>query len=75
MRAFIGAMDETGIDRVYEYKVLSGQPGSSPFWQMLQHVVNHASYHRGQVTAMLRQLGAQPGKSMDMIAFYRETLP
>jgi uncharacterized damage-inducible protein DinB len=39
---------------------------------MLQHVVNHASYHRGQVTTMLRQLGASPGKSTDMIAFYRE---
>jgi uncharacterized damage-inducible protein DinB len=38
---------------------------------MLQHVVNHASYHRGQVTTMLRQLGADPPKSLDMIAYYR----
>jgi uncharacterized damage-inducible protein DinB len=38
---------------------------------MLQHVVNHASYHRGQITTMLRQMGAQPAKSTDMIAFYR----
>ena len=51
--------------------MLTGQPASSPFWQMLQHIVNHASYHRGQVTNMLRQLGAQPAKSLDMIAFYR----
>ena len=72
MRAFVGAMDDAGINRVYEFQMLSGQPASSIFWQMLQHVVNHASYHRGQVTTMLRQLGAQPGKSMDMIAFYRE---
>jgi uncharacterized damage-inducible protein DinB len=39
---------------------------------MAQHVVNHASYHRGQVVTMLRQLGAAPPKSLDMIAFYRE---
>jgi uncharacterized damage-inducible protein DinB len=39
---------------------------------MLQHVVNHASYHRGQVTAMIRQLKANPPKSMDLIAFHRE---
>jgi uncharacterized damage-inducible protein DinB len=66
-------LDEIGgdIGRVIEYKLLSGASGSSPLWQMLQHVVNHASYHRGQVTTMLRQLGAQPAKSMDMIAFYR----
>jgi uncharacterized damage-inducible protein DinB len=34
--------------------------------------VNHGSYHRGQVTTMLRQMGVQPAKSMDLIAFYRE---
>lgn len=71
MRAFLANLGEAGIARVFDYKLLGGQPGSSPFWQMLQHIVNHASYHRGQVTTMLRQLGAQPAKSMDMIAFYR----
>jgi uncharacterized damage-inducible protein DinB len=71
MRAFVDSLGEAGFARVFEFKLLSGQPGSMPFWQMLQHIVNHASYHRGQVTTMLRQLGAQPAKSLDMIAFYR----
>jgi uncharacterized damage-inducible protein DinB len=71
MRAFLEELGENGITRVLEYKLLNGQPGASPFWQMLQHVVNHASYHRGQVTTMLRQIGAAPAKPMDMIAFYR----
>src|SRR5438034_5280678 len=71
MHAFVEQMGEAGIDRVIEYKLLSGDPGASPFWQMLQHVVNHASYHRGQVTTMLRQIGAAVPKPMDMIAFYR----
>ena len=66
-------MEQLGDDvgRMIDYTLLNGSAGSSPFWQMLQHVVNHASYHRGQVTTMLRQLGAQPAKPMDMIAFYR----
>ena len=34
--------------------------------------MNHSTYHRGQVTTMLRQLGATPPKVMDLIAFYRE---
>ena len=72
VRAFVDAMRDEDITRVIEYKLLSGHPGATPFWQMLQHMVNHASYHRGQVTTMLRQLGAAPAKSMDMIAFYRE---
>jgi uncharacterized damage-inducible protein DinB len=71
MREFLDRMGEDGVSRVFEYKLLNGQAGASPLWQMLQHVVNHASYHRGQVTTMLRQLGATPAKPMDMIAYYR----
>ena len=72
VRAFSGGLGEEGITRTFDYKLFNGQPGASPFWQMLQHVVNHASYHRGQVVTMLRQLGAAPPKSLDLIAFYRE---
>ena len=70
MRAFV---DQLGpdVDRVINYTLMSGAPGSSPVWQMVQHVVNHASYHRGQITTMLRQVGAQPPKPVDMIAYYR----
>ena len=74
-RAFVNALDEEGINRVYDYKLLSGTPGSSAFWQMLTHLVNHGSYHRGQVTTMLRQLGAAPPESMDLIRFYRSRSP
>lgn len=71
IRAFVDDLGEHGISKSFDYKLLNGASGSSPFWQMLQHVVNHASYHRGQVTTMLRQIGAQPAKPMDMIAYYR----
>jgi len=71
VRTFLEGLGETGIHKVFEYTLINGQPGATVFWQMLQHVVNHASYHRGQVTTLLRQLGAAPPKSMDLIAFYR----
>ncbi len=70
VRAFAAEIGED-VRRVFDYRLLSGQPGASPFWQMLQHVVNHGSYHRGQVVTMLRQLGAAPPKPLDLIAFYR----
>jgi uncharacterized damage-inducible protein DinB len=35
------------------------------------HLANHSTYHRGQVTTMLRQLGAEPVNT-DLIAFFRE---
>ena len=71
VRAVLDRMGEHGVDQAIEYKMLSGEERTSIFWQMLQHVVNHASYHRGHVTTMLRQLGAAPPQSMDLITFYR----
>jgi uncharacterized damage-inducible protein DinB len=72
MRAFLDAQGRAGLDRTLEYQLMNGQPSQSVFWHMLQHVINHATYHRGQVTTMLRQLGAAPPKSQDLIVFYRE---
>jgi uncharacterized damage-inducible protein DinB len=71
VRAFVNGLDDAAVNRVIEYRLLSGAPGAAPIWQMVQHVVNHASYHRGQITTMLRQIGAAPGQSMDLIAYYR----
>lgn len=39
-----------------------------PRWQALPHVVNHGTLHRGQATAMLRQLGHAPP---DLLFLYR----
>jgi len=72
LRTFFDAAGEQGIQRVIAYKTFAGTESQSILWQMLQHVVNHASYHRGQVTNFLRQLGCAPPKGTDLIAFYRE---
>jgi uncharacterized damage-inducible protein DinB len=72
IRAYFDPLDDLELQRVIEYKSTAGVPGASVLWHMLQHVVNHSTYHRGQVTTMLRQLGATPPKAMDLIAFYRE---
>jgi uncharacterized damage-inducible protein DinB len=69
VRAFLATAD---LSRVYDYKLMSGKAGASPLWQMAAHVVNHATYHRGQVTTMLRQLGAAPPPSTDMITYFRD---
>jgi uncharacterized damage-inducible protein DinB len=69
VRAYVQQLG--AVDTIVQYTLLSGHSGASPIWQMVQHVVNHASYHRGQITTMLRQIGAQPAKPMDMIAYYR----
>ena len=72
IRLFVGSLGAEGMEREFEYRLFNGQAGTSVFWHMLQHVVNHATFHRGQVTTMMRQLGATPPKSQDLITDYRE---
>jgi uncharacterized damage-inducible protein DinB len=72
MREMLSKLGPDGVERQIKYKDMRGAERCDVFWQMLQHVVNHGSYHRGQVTTMLRQLGVPAPKSMDLIAFYRE---
>jgi uncharacterized damage-inducible protein DinB len=75
IRAVLETLGEDGVRRTLQYRAMDGRPFEQPFDQMLQHVVNHGSYHRGQVTTMLRQLGVAPPKSMDLAAFHRERAP
>jgi uncharacterized damage-inducible protein DinB len=74
MRGVLRNLGPLTLECVIEYKDMRGNPRTDFFWQTLQHLVNHGSYHRGQVTTMLRQLGVQPPKSMDLIAYYRGKL-
>lgn len=71
VRAFVDRLGDEGIHGVCEYKNFAGQPFASPYWQMVTHLVNHGSYHRGQVATLMRQLGAAPAANLDLIAFYR----
>lgn len=72
VRAHVDAEGDGGLGRVYQFTSLAGAAGQATLGQMVQHVVNHASYHRGQVTTMLRQIGAVPAASLDLFAFFRE---
>jgi uncharacterized damage-inducible protein DinB len=71
MGRFVESLSNDDLQRVISYRNLAGVPGESALWEMLAHVVNHATYHRGQVTTLLRSLGAAPPASTDLIAFYR----
>jgi uncharacterized damage-inducible protein DinB len=72
MRALLASLGDADLARRFDYTLISGAPGNSSLQQVVQHVVNHATYHRGQVTTMLRQIGARPPRSTDMIQFFRE---
>jgi len=52
------------------YKDLKGNAYSQPVWQIVLHVVNHGTHHRGQVAGFLRAMGQTP-PPLDLMAFYR----
>jgi uncharacterized damage-inducible protein DinB len=68
---YVATLSPADLDTVLQYKNMRGIESASAIWQILQHVANHSTYHRGQITTMLRQLGAN-AVSTDLIAFYRE---
>lgn len=68
---FVRGLTQADLNRVMEYKTLKFGVYRNPLWQSMQHLVNHGTYHRGQVTTLLRQLGAQPILT-DLMHFYRE---
>ena len=57
-KSFVDGLTDESLQSVIAYTNTKGERWQYPLWQIMQHVVNHSSYHRGQVTAMLRQLGA-----------------
>jgi uncharacterized damage-inducible protein DinB len=70
-RTFIEQLTDVDLDRMVTYRTLSGDEYTNPLWQLLRHVVNHSSYHRGQITTMLRQLG-HDAVSTDLVLYFRQ---
>lgn len=56
--------------RTISYNDLKGRPYSQPVWQILLHLVNHGTHHRGQVSGFLRAMDLTP-PPLDLIAYYR----
>ncbi|HVU96044.1 MAG TPA: DinB family protein [Puia sp.] len=61
----------SGPDRPVYFITGKGLHVTQPFWQTFYQVVNHGTYHRGQVAHMLRALGRQPATT-DIFLFFLE---
>ena len=69
--AFLQSLDPEQLRRVVRYTNLRGEVWEYPLWRQVYHLFSHSSYHRGQVTTMLRLLGAKP-ETTDFLNFCDE---
>ena len=70
---FMSQLDEERLSADLAFKLLSGDPSSMRLIDQMQHVVNHATMHRGQVVGMIRQLGLDP-PSTDLLFYLRRDI-
>jgi len=68
---WINNSSEMTLDHVFKYQNTKREPFKQPTYQMLLHVFNHGTYHRGQLVTMLRQLGQTKIPPTDFIVWSR----
>jgi uncharacterized damage-inducible protein DinB len=71
LSGYVRGLSAADLERFFEFRNAKGAVLRDQIGNVLQHMANHGTYHRGQITTLLRQLGANP-VSTDMIGFYRE---
>jgi uncharacterized damage-inducible protein DinB len=59
LRSYLFELDERALNQPLIYTNWRGEICTYPLGQTIFHVVNHQTYHRGQITTLLRQLGAE----------------
>ncbi len=65
---FLAGLSDKELSSRIDFTYLSGAAGSHKLQDLLTRVVNHGTFHRGQLTSMIRQLGVAP-PSTDFVVF------
>lgn len=71
--AWVKAATENRIQHVFAYQNSKKEQFKQPVNEVLLHLFNHGTFHRGQIVTMLRQLGVNDIPQTDF-AFYRRNL-
>lgn len=67
---FLRSLTEDALRGPVAYRNTRGQQFTAPLGQLMRHMVNHSTYHRGQIATMLRQLGHAP-PATDLVLYHR----
>ena len=69
--SWVTSASVAAIEHVFHYQNTKREQFKQPIYQMLLHLFNHGTYHRGQLVTMLRQLGVENIPSTDFIIWTR----
>ncbi|HEX4966082.1 MAG TPA: DinB family protein [Thermoanaerobaculia bacterium] len=69
--SFLAPLTDADLEVAVSYRAPDGLAFSHPLGQLIRHVVNHSTYHRGQLATLLRQLGHTPPNT-DFTRYLRE---
>lgn len=72
MAAFVDGLSTEQLNSSIHYKNMKGLEFTNQVEHILFHVVNHGSFHRGQLITMLRNAGVTKFPPQDLIAYIRE---
>lgn len=68
---FLNMQREENLERIVSYKNSKGARYENTVREVLTHVANHSTYHRGQIALTLRSEGSEPAYT-DFIAYLRD---
>ena len=60
MLDFLGLQSQKALARELHYRNTKGEPHVAPLADLMLHVSDHASYHRGQINTMIKHAGGKP---------------
>jgi uncharacterized damage-inducible protein DinB len=61
--------DADVAEKKISFEDMRGNPHAKPVWQIVLHVVNHGTHHRGQISGFLRAMGHTP-PPLDLMEYY-----
>jgi uncharacterized damage-inducible protein DinB len=71
LKNFIEEYPEENYLQQVTFKKPNGEEGRMEFSQTFPHMINHSTYHRGQLVTLLRQVGFTKLSSTDLFTYYR----
>lgn len=68
---WVSSVSEKELEEMVSYKNIKGDSFQQPLKDILLHIFNHGTYHRGQLVTMLRQVGVEQVPQTDYIVYSR----